>query len=67
MASSAEIKALRDKTYCSLAKCKQAFDYAEAHEGCTPEGYLRAIHNAVTTKGMTFEERVRRMSKEYND
>lgn len=64
MASTAEIKALRDKTYCSLRTCKQAFDYAETHEGCTPEGYLRAIHNAVATKGMTFEERVRKFSKE---
>jgi len=58
-----EVIALRDKTYCSLKKCKEAFDYAEKHEGCTPEGYLRAVHNAVATPGLSFEERVRRFSK----
>lgn len=59
-----DVKALRDKTYCSLKKCKEAFDYADTHKDCTPEGYLRAIHNAVATPGLSFEERVRRMSKE---
>ena len=57
-----DVKALRDKTGCSLASCKQAFDYAEVHKGCSPEGYLRAVHNAVATPNMSFEERVRRMS-----
>lgn len=64
MASSNEIKALRDKTYCSLSKCKQAFDYAEKHEGCTPEGYLRAIYNGVATPGMSFEDRVKKFSNQ---
>ena len=28
-----DVKALRDKTYCSLKKCKEAFDYADTHKG----------------------------------
>ena len=63
MATSKDIVALRNKTYCSLKKCKEAFDYAETHKDCTPEGYLRAIHNSVSMPGANFEERVKYWSQ----
>ena len=67
MYTSNDVKKLRNKTGCSLKACKQAFDYAESHEGCTPEGYIRAVYNAVATPNSSFEDRVRRFSKIYEE
>ena len=56
-----DIKKLREDTGCSLRDCKEAFEYAESHEGCTPLGYLKAKTLAVNIQ--PFEEKVRMFSK----
>ena len=56
-----EIKELRAETGCSLIDCKKAFEYAEAHEGCTPLGYLKAKSFAVKIE--PFERKVKIFSK----
>ena len=56
-----DIKILREKTGCSLRECKEAFEYAETHEKCTPVGYLKAKRFAVKIE--PFEEKVRLFSK----
>ena len=57
----ADIKKLREYTGCFLRDCKEAFEYAESHEGCTALGYLKAKTLAV--KMEPFEEKVRMFSK----
>ena len=52
----ADIKKLREQTGCSLKDCKEAFEYAESHEGCTPLGYLKAKTLAVNIQ--PFEKKV---------
>ena len=56
-----DVKNLKKETGCSLSLCKQACDYAEAHEGCEPRGYLKAVHFG-TNRGESFEDAVRRWS-----
>ena len=56
-----DIKILREKTGCSLQECKEAFEYAEEHEGCTPVGYLKAKYFAVRIE--PFEKKVRLFSE----
>lgn len=56
-----DIKKLRENTGCSLKDCKEAFEYAESHDGCTPLGYLKAKCFAVRIE--PFEEKVRVFSK----
>ena len=56
-----DIKKLREQTGCSLKDCKEAFEYAESHEGCTPLGYLKAKMLAVKIE--SFGEKVRVFSK----
>lgn len=56
-----DIKVLREKTGCSLRECKEAFEYAEEHEGCTPLGYLKAKCFAVRIE--PFEKKVRLFSE----
>lgn len=51
-----DIKDLRLKTGCSFKDCKEAFEYAESHEGCTPLGYLKAKTFAVNIQ--PFERKV---------
>lgn len=63
MYTSKDVMKLHDKTYCSLYLCKQAFEYAEAHKDCTPEGYIKAVHNAIDMPKMNFEDRVRYWSR----
>lgn len=59
--TSDDVKKLRKQTNCSLSVCKEAFDYAEKHEGCRPIGYLRAkLFGGY--KNETFEDTVRRYS-----
>ena len=55
-----DIKKLRENTGCSLKDCKEAFEYAESHEGCTPLGYLKAKTLAVNIQ--PFEAKVRAFS-----
>ncbi len=50
------IKKLREQTGCSLKDCKEAFEYAESHKGCTPLGYLKAKTFAVNIQ--PFERKV---------
>lgn len=50
------IKKLREQTGCSLRDCKEAFEYAKSHEGCTPLGYLKAKTLAVNIQ--PFERKV---------
>lgn len=56
-----DIKDLRSETGCSLRDAREAFKYAEEHEGCTPLGYLKAKHFAVKIE--PFEEKVKLFSK----
>lgn len=55
-----DIKKLREYTGCSLRDCKEAFEYAESHEGCTPLGYLKAKTLAVNIQ--PFERKVKAFS-----
>ena len=55
-----DIKKLRAYTGCSLRDCKEAFEYAENHEGCTPLGDLKAKTLAVNIQ--PFEKKVRMFS-----
>lgn len=55
-----DIKKLREQTGCPLRDCKEAFEYAESHEGCTPLGYLKAKTFAVNIQ--PFERKVRAFS-----
>lgn len=55
-----EINKLRQATGCSLKDCKEAFEYAESHEGCTPLGYLKAKTLAVNIQ--PFERKVKAFS-----
>lgn len=52
-----DIKNLREQTGCSLKDCKEAFEYAEIHENCTPLGYLKAKTLAVKIE--PFEKKVK--------
>ena len=56
-----DIKELREQTGCSLRDCKEAFEYAESHKGCTPLGYLKAKCFAVKIE--PFERKVRLFSE----
>ena len=56
-----DIKNLRLETGCSLRDAREAIEYAEKHEGCTPLGYLKAKYFAV--KIVPFEEKVKLFSK----
>jgi hypothetical protein len=56
-----DIKKLREQTGCSLRDCKEAFEYAESHKGCTPLGYLKAKTLAVRIE--PFERKVRVFSE----
>lgn len=58
-----ECLSLRNKTGAGLQDCKKAIEYSEAHEGCTPIGYLKAKGLAVATPGMSFEDRVKKFSE----
>lgn len=61
--TSNDVKKLRKQTGCSLAMCKNAFDYAETHENCKPIGFLRAsLFGGYRNE--TFEDTVRRYSVE---
>ena len=62
MATKEQIIKLRTETGCSLLMCRQAFEYAEAHQDCTPLGYLYAKTCPVYIKG-TFDDRVRSFSR----
>ena len=55
-----DIKKLREQTGCSFRDCKEAFEYAESHEGCTPLGYLKAKTLAVNIQ--SFEAKVKAFS-----
>lgn len=55
-----DIKKLREQTGCSLRDCKEAFEYAESHSGCTPLGYLKAKTLAVNIQ--PFEKKVKAFS-----
>lgn len=57
------LKELLAYSGCSRKDCLAAIEYAAEHPGCTPLGYLKAKGIAVCTRGMTFEERVRKFSK----
>lgn len=59
-----QIKMLRDTTGCSLYNCRRAVDFSSTHSDCTPIGFLKAITLAVAMPSLTFEERVRKFSKE---
>jgi len=55
-----DIKKLREYTGYSFKNCKEAFEYAENHEGCTPLGYLKAKTLAVKIE--PFEAKVKAFS-----
>ena len=57
------VHALQKQSGCSIHSCREAIAYADAHEGCTAIGYLKAKVFAVNTKGMSLEERVRKFSE----
>ncbi|MBQ8805994.1 MAG: hypothetical protein IJZ68_05875 [Bacteroidaceae bacterium] len=59
------IKNLRNKTGCSLAMCKEAIEYADAHDGGEEMAiaYCKAKSFAVKTT-CTFDERVRKFMEE---
>lgn len=61
MTKKEDIKKLREQTGCSLRDCKEAFEYAESHKGCTPLGYLKAKTLAVRIE--PFEKKVRVFSE----
>lgn len=56
-----DIKDLKLKTGCSLRDAREAIQYAEEHEECTPLGYLKAKYFAVKIE--PFEKKVRLFSK----
>ena len=58
----AAIIKLRNESGCGLYLCRKAIEFSKEHEGCTPLGYLHAMTDPVNTKGLSFEERVRKFS-----
>ena len=57
-----KIISLREKSGCSLAMCKEAFEYCRQRDGVTPLGYLKAKTIAVNLN-MNFDEKVKYYSR----
>lgn len=53
---------LRDKTGWGIMECKKAIEYANG-DIVKAEAYLKAKRIAVNTRGMTFDERVKRFEE----
>ena len=62
-----QVLRLRRITGAGLMACRNAILYAQEHEACTPEGYLKAKTLAVSTPNISFEQRVRLFSNEVNE
>ena len=52
------IQKLREKTGCGLIDCKKALEYGDG-DFAIAIAYLKAKGFAVTTPGLTFDERVK--------
>lgn len=57
-----KVKELRNLTGCSMLLCKQALEYSNEDQELAI-AYIRAKSYAVATKGLTFDERVKRFLK----
>lgn len=62
-----QVLRLRRVTGAGLMACRSAILYAQDHESCSPEGYLKAKALTVSTPNMSFEHRVRMFSNEVNE
>lgn len=45
-----DVRALKDRTGCSLYHCNKAFEFCELHPECLPEAYLRVFSQPVVRK-----------------
>ena len=61
------VKRIHEMSGAGLYDCRKAIEYCRVHLDCTPMGYLRAKAFAVATPNLSFNERVRQFSVEYDE